>query len=188
MLNTTTDFLFAYTLPAADDYMQAESALSNAYAGTSNLANCASAAHLAIRRACEVAVAIDALTDRAAAETGMSAAAARAAVAILSSREGALERVSGAANAYKHGSLTATRHPITSYGDILAVGTGYGVDGFGVGKMSGVEVILTLTNGTQRKFLGDVPLAIRAWLQFLDSQGATIPVASLIVCNVHVWP
>jgi hypothetical protein len=71
-------------------------------------------------------------------------------------RDGAMVRVSGAANAYKHGNLNANRHPISSDGDVLATSAGYGVDGFGLGKYDGVEVILTLKNGEKRKFNPDV--------------------------------
>jgi hypothetical protein len=103
-------------------------------------------------------------------------------------RDGALERVSGAANAYKHGQLNDKRHPITSDGDILAVGAGFGVDGFGIGKFGGVEVMLMLKDGTQRKFLGDVPYSIAGWLSFLKSNGATLPHPPIVVCARDVSP
>jgi hypothetical protein len=179
-------------LPAAHEYSSAETALSNAYQQIGNsLAACQTETDSAVRRACEAAVAIDALADRAEVEIGtMSKAAIRSAVSALTiigtyHRQGALERVAAAANAYKHGSINANRHPITSFGDVLAVGAGYGVDGYGIGKYSGVEVILNLTNGTQRKFLGDLPYSIAGWFAFLKAKLAGQPI---VVCNLQVYP
>jgi len=193
MVIRTTDFLLDYVLAAAHDYYAAELALTQAFAPTKNITNCQPQANLAIRRACEACVAIDGLTDRAHIETGQSMTAIRTAIDPLCiingyHRAGAFVRVSAAANAYKHSDLTHPRHPISSFGHILAVGAGYGVDGFGIGKYSGVEVILTLTNGTQRKMLGDLPYAVRGWLSFLRANGAPLPTGPFKVCNVTVWP
>ncbi|MFZ1010638.1 MAG: hypothetical protein WAN65_27615, partial [Candidatus Sulfotelmatobacter sp.] len=57
------------------------------------------------------------------------------------------------ANAYKHDKLHDPKHPIRSDDDVLVVGAGYGIDGFGLGKFGGIEVIVHQTNGEQRKFL-----------------------------------
>ena len=193
MVTQTTAFLFDYVLPAAADYFAAEQALSQAYNATKNLANCQLAANLAIRRACEACVAMDGLTDRAHIETGQSLTAIRAAIDPLCTINGyhradAFVRVSAAANAYKHSDLSNPRHPISSFGNILAVGLGFGLDGFGIGKYSGVEVILTLSNGQQRKMLGDIPYAARGWLSYLQANGAALPPAPITVCNVAIWP
>jgi len=193
MVSRTTDFLLDFVLPAADDYLAAENALSQAFAAAQNVALCQLQANLAIRRACEVAIAIDGLTDRAHIETAQSMAVIRASVDTLSvingnQRQDAFARVSAAANAYKHSNLANPRHPITSFGNILAVGAGYGIDGYGIGKYADVEVILTQNNGTQRKFLGDVPYSIRGWLSYLQLNGATLPTATITVCQVTVWP
>jgi hypothetical protein len=77
---------------------------------------------------------------------------------------------------------------LTSFGDILAVGAGYGVDGYGIGKFSGVEVILHLADGTQRKFLGDLPYSIAGWFEFLKANGAVLPSDPIKVCNLPVYP
>jgi len=52
----------------------------------------------------------------------------------MTPRVGALERVRGVANAYKHQNLNDPKLPISSDADVLVVGSGYGVDGYGVGK------------------------------------------------------
>src|SRR4051812_41568995 len=110
MVTRTTEFLFDYVLPAADDYMTAEQNLTRAFAPTRNLANCRLDANLAIRRACETAVAIDGLADRADIETKQGLTNLRAtvdAVCVVNGyhRQGAFVRVSAAANAYKHSDL-----------------------------------------------------------------------------------
>lgn len=193
MVTQTTDFLFDYVLPAADDYLLAENQLSQAFVATGTLTSCQLQVNHAVRRACEVAVAIDSLVDRAHIETGQPMATIRSSVdklCVIGSyhRQDALARVSAAANTYKHLHLTNPRHPISSFGNVLAVGAGFGVDGYGIGKFSGVEVILTQNNGLQRKFLGDVPYSIRGWLSYLNANGANLPNASITVCQVQVWP
>lgn len=72
--------------------------------------------------------------------------------------------------------------------DILATGAGYGIDGYGVGKFGGVEVLVTERDGTVRKFLGDVPWAIAGWFQFLAAQGAAVPPDECRACGLCVKP
>ena len=193
MVPQTTAFLFDFVLLATDDYLAAEGLLSQAYAATQNMANCQREANLAIRRACEASIALDGLTDRAHIETKQQMNAIRATVDSLCvvngyHRQGAYVRVGATANAYKHSSLSNPRHPITSFGNIVAVGPGYGIDGYGIGKFSGVEGILTQTNGPQRKLLGDIPYSVRGWLLYLQANGAVLPTTPIAVCNLRVWP
>jgi hypothetical protein len=72
-------------------------------------------------------------------------------------RPGSIERVCAVANAYKHAGPLRSKHPVASESDILAAGAGYGIDGNGIGKFGGVEVLVTERGGSVRKFLGDVP-------------------------------
>lgn len=160
---------------------------------TVNRCPCAREAKKAKRLAANVAIALDGLTDRAANEIGLATKAVRAQVGPLcilgsSPRSGCIERVRAVADAYKHDELSNPQHPITSNDDVLVVAPGYGIDGFGVGKMGGVEVVVHQDDGQLRKFLGDVPAAVRGWLQFLANAGAILPVGDLTVCNVKVWP
>jgi hypothetical protein len=62
----------------------------------------------------------------------------------------------------------------------------YGIDGFGVGKFSGVEILVSERDGTMRKFLGDVPWSIAGWLQFLVAHGASLPADEYRVCGLCV--
>lgn len=64
------------------------------------------------------------------------------------------------ANAYKHAGPLRSKHPVASESNILAAGAGYGIDGSGIGKFGGVEVLVTERGGSVRKLLGDVPWAI----------------------------
>lgn len=105
------------------------------------------AADRAKRLAANLAIAIDGLADRAKNETGLSMSDVRRQVGALclwpggsTVRAGALERVRGIANAYKHQNLSDPNLPISSDRDVLVVGLGYGKDGYGVGKPSGIEV------------------------------------------------
>jgi hypothetical protein len=82
----------------------------------------------------------------------------------------------------------AANIPIASESNILATGAGYGIDGYGVGKFGGVEVLVTERDGTVRKFLGDVPWAIAGWFQFLAAQGAAVPPDEYRVCGLCVKP
>ena len=90
-------------------------------------------------------------------------------------RPGCIERVRGIANAYKHEKLDDQTLPITSASDVLVVGLGVGLEACGVGKFGGVEVIVRDKTGEKWKFLGDAPVAIAAWLQFLNEHGAALP-------------
>lgn len=101
-------------------------------------------------------------------------------------RAGCIDRVCAVANAYKHAGPLRAKHPIASESDVLATGAGYGIDAFGVGKYSGVEVLVSQRDGTTRKFLADVPWSIAGWFQFLADQGAAIPAQDYIVCNLRV--
>ena len=85
----------------------------------------------------------------------------------LHALEKQFERVCAVANAYKHAVDCAANIQSLLNRDILATGAGYGIDGYGVGKFGGVEVLVTERDGTVRKFLGDVPWAIAGWFQFL---------------------
>jgi hypothetical protein len=182
MLESAVDHLLHYTLPAATDYIAAENALSLAYTASQAPAHWETEARVAKRRAAELAIAIDGLPDRCKKDLGLSLSKIRAAVAALCVhpgttrlRAGCLERVRGVANAYKHKNLTDPTLPITSDADILVVGLGYGLEGYGLGKWSGVEVLVRDKSGTSWKFLADAPTAIAAWFSFLAAQHAVVP-------------
>lgn len=194
MLQRVTAHLFDNVLPAAADYFGAERELSAAYAASGQkLAACERETKKAKRLAANAAIALDGLVDRTANELGLSTNTVRAQVGPLcilgsSPRVGCIERVRAVADAYKHDELANPQHPIRSNDDVLVVAPGYGIDGFGVGKMGGVEVTAHQANGDLRKFLGDVPAAVRGWLQFLSNSGAVLPPGDVSVCNVKVWP
>jgi hypothetical protein len=78
------------------------------------------------------------------------------------------------------------KHPIASESDVLATGAGYGIDAFGVGKFSGVEVLVNQKDGQVRKFLGDVPRAIAGWFRFLNGHGVGVPAEDYVVCGLIV--
>jgi hypothetical protein len=165
MLKAIVDHLIAYVIPAARDYNDAEVALSAAFAAAKyDQTKCQADCELVKRRAAEVAVAIDGLADRAAHALGTTANAVRAQVAPLSAisgtvRQGCVDRVCAVANAYKHAVLHDQKHPIRTDADVLVVGTGYGIDGYG----GGIQVTVHQTDGLQRIFLADVPCAIAGW-------------------------
>lgn len=94
----------------------------------------------------------------------------------------------GVANAYKHQNLSDPTLRIASDADVLVVGLGYGLDGYGVGKFGGAEVIVRETAGTSWKFLGDAPTTIGAWFPFLIVHGAALPSGAYLVCNIQVHP
>jgi hypothetical protein len=134
-------------------------------------------------------VAIDGLADRAAQALGCTPNAVRQKVAPLCAiagtvRQGCVERVCAVANAYKHDVLSDPKHPIRSDADVLVVGAGYGIDGYGLGKYGGIEVMVHQTDGEQRKFLADVPYAIAGWFAFLMEQGAPLPCDRITVCSL----
>lgn len=105
-----------------------------------------------------------------------------------SMRGGAHDRVRGVANAYKHQKLTDPTLPIASDADILVIGLGYGLDGWGVGKFGGVEVLVKERGGTSWKFLGDAPVAISAWFRFLAAKGATLPPGPYSLWGLQLHP
>jgi hypothetical protein len=78
-------------------------------------------------------------------------------------RDGCLDRVRGIANAYKHHELKDPRSPILSNDDVRAAGDG--LDGYGIGKFGGVEIVINKKGGARPKFLGDVPWAIAGWFR-----------------------
>jgi hypothetical protein len=136
-------------------------------------------------------VAIDGLADRAAQALGSTPNKVRVRVAVVSAingtvREGCIDRVCSVANAYKHAILSDPKHPIRSDADVLVVGAGYGIDGYGLGKYGGIEVMVQQTDGQQRKFLADVPYAIAGWFAFLQQQGAPLPADTFTVCGLPV--
>jgi hypothetical protein len=191
MLKQVVEHLVANVIPAARDYLEAERALTAAYNACNDLSRCQAEASLAKRRAAEVAIAIDGLADRAARPLKLSPNAVRARVGPLSSirgvfRDGCIERVCAVANAYKHEILNDMKHPIRSEADVLVVGAGFGIDAYGMGKRSGIEVMVYQTDGKQRKFLADVPYSIAGWFAFLKSQDATLPTDRITVCGLGV--
>lgn len=194
-MKDTSLHLISNVIPAASDYEIAERELSQAYDANAPPPHWESAARHAKRRAAELAIAIDSLTDRAAQETGSSKTEIQKRIAALcywpgstNFRPGSSERVRGVANAYKHQNLSDPTLPITSDADVLVVGLGYGLDGFGVGKFGGVEVIVRETAGPSWKFLGDAPTTIAAWFRFLLAQGAALPAGPYLVSNIQVHP
>lgn len=194
-LQSVLDHLLTNVLPAADEYAEAERQLSEAFSQDENAANWKAAADRAKRRASDLAVAIDGLTDRAHIATGTSKTAIRKSVGDLclwpggeSPRTDALERVRAIANAYKHQELTDTSLPISSERDVLALGAGFGVDGWGVGKFGGVEVLITDKSGKTWKFLGDAVVSIAAWFRFLNAAGISLPTDPVHSLNVQVHP
>jgi hypothetical protein len=56
--------------------------------------------------------------------------------------------------------------------DVLVVGLGWGLDGWGVGKYGGVEVLVREHDGTKYKMLRDAPVSIAAWFKLLDEHNA----------------
>ncbi len=191
----TLEHLVHNVLPAAADYDQAEHELAAAYNANNAQAAWEDAARRAKRRAAEVAIAIDGLTDRLFEETGLAKTSIRTNVSSLClwpgsqiPRLGAHDRVRGVANAYKHQNLRDPALPIASQNDVLAIGLGFGLDGWGVGKPGGVEVLVQEHNGVSYKFLGDVPTAIGAWFKLLAAQGATLPTGPFRVCGMQIHP
>lgn len=160
MLASAVDHLIHNVLPAAADYAAAERELTAAFKADQDPSAWAKAARKAKRRAAELAIAVDGLTDRVHSELGVSKTSIRNDVAKLcywprsqNLRTGAHDRVRAVAITYKHQNLSDPRLPIASEADVLAVGLGYGLDGFGVGKYGGVEVLVRQRDGDIRKFL-----------------------------------
>ena len=189
MLASVVDHLIHNVLPSAADYDAAEDGLSRAHSADPTPTAWEPAARLAKRRAAELAIAIDGLTDRCAHELGLSKTSIRASVAgHCSARPDSIERVRGIANAYKHATLTDPTLPITSENDVLVVALGYGIEGYGVGKFDGYEVVVRDKAGESWKFLGDAPAAISGWFRFLQSHGAMLPSDPIKVCGLDVHP
>lgn len=196
MLDNTVDHLIHNVLAAAADYAAAEDALTQAYQSDHQRSAWEAAARTAKRRAAETAIAVDGLTDRCEIELGRPKPRIRSEIAAVchwpgsgAPRPGAHDRVRGVANAYKHQNLSNPTLPIASSNDVLVVGSGWGVDGWGVGKYGGLpEVLVSETAGEQFKFLGDVPAAIAAWFRFLGAQGANLPQGAVHCCNLQVHP
>ncbi len=187
----TVDHLINNVIAAAKEYDTAETVLTDAWQRTSDLARCEAEAREAKRRAAQIAIAIDGLADRASKELGISKNQVRRQVAALceihgTKRDGCHDRVRAVANAYKHHDLHDKSLPILSNDDVLAAGLGYGLDGYGVGKFSGVEILVNEKNGERRKFLGDVPWAIAGWFRFLRNHGATFPASRYYACGLRV--
>jgi hypothetical protein len=193
MLESAVDHLINNVLHSAVDYLAAENALSRAFDLSSLPTAWEAEARLAKRRAAELAIAIDGLPDRCKRDIGLSLTRIRADVDALcvwpgttSLRPDCIGRVRGVANAYKHENLSDPTLPITSEADILVIGLGYGLDGFGVGKQGGVEVLVRDKTATSWKFLGDAPVSIAAWFKYLTAQGASIPAGSYYFGGVLV--
>ena len=192
MLQRAIDHFLKHVLPAANDYDSAEKALSDAFsAAGEDQARCQIEADAAKRRAADVAVAIDGLADRAAKALGTTPNVVRVEVSALCTigtnlREGCINRVCAVANVYKHDELRDPKHLIRSDDDVLVVGAGYGIDGFGLGKFSGIEVMVHQTNGEQRKFLADVSYSIAGWVAFFKKHGGQLPAVRRNSCLRHV--
>jgi hypothetical protein len=194
MLTNVVGHLLTNVLPAAQDYNDAEVALSvSLKAVGGDQIKCRKEAETAKRRAADVAVALDGLADRAARALGQTPNGVRAQVALICSiqgvlRDGCIDRVCAVANAYKHDVLCDPKHPIRLDADVLVVGAGYGIDGFGMGKHGGIEVMVHQSDGTKHKFLADVPYSIAGWFAFLKHHGAQLPSDKHIVCGLTVNP
>jgi hypothetical protein len=191
VLVDTLSHLIHNVLPAATEYQAAEDALSHAHLAGSWVRK----TETTRRKAAELAVAIDGLSDRAGLETNRSIDSIRSDVSALCFwpgskiiRQDAFERVHSVANAYKHSKLTKPKHAINSFEDVLAIGLGFGLDAYGVGKHSGVEVLIRDKSGTFWKFLGDAPTVVSAWFCFLHNSGAALPTETYSVCGVQVHP
>jgi hypothetical protein len=192
-LTNTLAHLLNNVIPAARDYEQAEHELTRAFARKADPKSWAEEGQRAKRRAAEVAIAIDSLADRAASALGLTPDEVRTQVAHRcvidgTTRPGCIDRVCAVANAYKHAGPLRAKYPINSESDVLATGAGYGIDGYGVGKFSGVEVLVNQKDGTTRKFLGDVPWSIAGWFRFLADHGSPAPATGCIVCGLEVNP
>ena len=162
MLEAAVDHLEHNVLPAAGEYEAAEKNLSSTKQGDQS-----PAARNAKRKASDLATALNGLTDRCDIELGLSKTAIGDAVSKLclwpssgAARDGAWARIRGVATVYKHHVLTNQALPISSDGDVLVVGLGYGLDGFSVGKFGGAPAVLVQEkDGTKYKFMGDVVVA-----------------------------
>ncbi len=195
MLQATTQFLLHNTLPALAEYYDAEDDLSLASKNGAEQSVWQPQARTAKRKAGEVAVALDSLADRAATELGQNKSDIRAAIQNLCifpggtfERKGCYARVRGVANAYKHGLLSDTSLPIASDQDFVIAAAGWGIDGWGVGKFGGIEVMVNETAGQKFKFMGDAPTCTAAWLRFLVSQQVILPESQYHFGKLKLYP
>jgi hypothetical protein len=196
MLTSKFSHLINNVLPAAAEYERAEELLSRAY-GTNPEAEAWHVEALnAKRKAAELAIAIDGLTDRAQRDLNLvDKNRIRADVGTLcfypnttALRPDALERMRGVANAYKHCNLSDPTLPISSENDVLVVALGYGLEGFGVGKYACAEVVVRDKAQEPWKFLGDVPAVVSAWFRYLSAKGHALPSGPYHVCGLQVHP
>lgn len=174
-------------LPEAAAYEKAELDLSSAYLQHRDLSLCSRQAVDARRIAGNLAVAIDGLADRAALDLGGSTTRAQAIQLVSPSvtfgpggldRPDCLKRITGTAVVRRHAIAKDPKVLIKSEDDVLAVGLGYGLDAYGVGKDGGPEVLVQDAAGQKWKFLGDAYCALSGWAQFLSSRGVPL--------NVHL--
>jgi hypothetical protein len=126
LLKHVVAHLLDNVLPAAADDEAAEQALSEAFVTDQAAGHWEVAAVLAKRRAAELAISIDGLTDRTSIETGLSKIEIRRRVRSLclwpgsmTPRLESLERIRGVACAYRHANLTDPSLPISSDADVL---------------------------------------------------------------------
>ena len=191
-MTRTSQHLLTKVLPAVVDYETAETQLSEAHNRDSDPGSWETQGQAAKRRAMELAIAIDGLADRAALELGTPKKDVRSNVQALcayasgSVRDGCLDRVRAVAVAYRHDNVDDPSLPIKSEDDILSLGLGYGLDGYGVGKFSGVEVLVRETNGPTYKFAGDAPIAIAGWLRYLAANGVPVTAAPERICGLEM--
>lgn len=195
MLDRTVAHFEDNVLPSADEYGAAEEALSVAFISDQSPEAWKSAALLAKRRAAAVAIAIDGLTDRCESELGVSKVSIRAEISRLCvwpenkvPRTGAHDRVRAVANAYKHGNLNDLSLPLSSEDDVLIIELGFGLDGLGVGKFGGVEVLVRDRCDQLFCFRGDVPVSLGAWFRFLETKGIKFSRDSYKIFGVQVYP
>ena len=191
MLEEAVDHLEHNVLLAAREYEAAEEDLTNAKQDDQDLAK-----RNAKRKASDLAVALDGLTDRCANELPLSLTQVRDRVSELclwpgseAPRDGTWLRIRAIANAYKHQNLRDQALPITSDRDVLVVGLGWGLDSWGVGKWGGTdEVLIQQKDGTKRKFMGDAVVAIAAWFKFLGQHDAVLPPGPITIFSQQVHP
>ena len=192
-MSPTLTYLLDIVLPSAAEYEEAELELS-AVVERCDAAARVDAEKKTKRRGGACAVAIDSLSDRAAREFGMSKTEVRACVSALcvlpngggDLRDGSLTRMEAIAVVHKHEVASNPALPIKTDQDVLVCGSGWGVDGYGVGKYGGIELLARLSDGSAYKVLGDVPAAINGWAQFLSARGVTMPGVQRTVCGLPI--
>ena len=195
MLERAVKHLLQYVLPAATDYDEAERGLTRAHQRDDAISSWEEEAEKAKRCAANLAIAIDGLTDRSTDDLGFLKTRIRKEVSNLccwpatgAPRSGAINRVRAVADAYRHGNLNNLTLPISSDEDVLVVGLGWGLDSWGVGKYSGVEVLICEKCGDRYKFLADAPVAVAAWFRYVGAHGAALPKGPYHCCGLQVHP